>query len=255
MNKILALVFIALLFTACSEDSDSNGVQPINKVLNRQATGSSANNLLSDDTFTSMIIELVYIEGFEPTQQAIDNLTSFLSSRTFKPDGITVEKRAIASSGKDTYTIEEIADIEREQRERYNTLDQIAVWALFIDGASDKNSGNEVVLGSAYWNTSFVIYQKTVQSLSDSRFEPDRALLESIVINHELGHLLGLTNLGSPMQTEHEDQENLKHCDVEDCLMYWESEVSGGQFNMNITNSLPKLDLQCLADLKANGGK
>ena len=78
MNKILALIFIALLFTACSDDSDSNGVQPINKVLNRQATGSSANNLLSDDTFTSMIIELVYIEGFEPTQQAIDNFTAFL---------------------------------------------------------------------------------------------------------------------------------------------------------------------------------
>ena len=88
-------IFIALIFTACSDDSDSNGVQPINKVLNRQATGSSANNLLSDDTFTSMIIELVYIEGFEPTQQAIDNFTSFLSNRTFKPDGITIEKRAI----------------------------------------------------------------------------------------------------------------------------------------------------------------
>lgn len=255
MKKILAIVCIALLFIACSDDSKSNEVQPLNKSLNRQTTGSSSNNLLSDDEFTSIIIELVYIEGFEPTQESIDNFIAFLSNRTYKPDGITVEKRAITSLGQDTYTIEEIADIERDQREHYNTLDQIAVWALFIDGESDKNSENEVVLGTAYWNTSFVIYEKTVQRLSDSRFEPSRELLESTVINHEVGHILGLTNLGSPMQSEHEDEENEKHCEVEDCLMYWESEVAGGLFGRNITNSPPQLDPQCLADLKANGGR
>jgi hypothetical protein len=38
----------------------------------------------------------------------------------------------------------------------------------FIDGASASDSGNSYVLGTAYRNTSFVIYEKTIQSLSDS---------------------------------------------------------------------------------------
>jgi predicted Zn-dependent protease len=65
----------------------------------------------------------------------------------------------------------------------------------FIDGASASDSGNSYVLGTAYRNTSFVIYEKTIQSLSDSPFEP-RSLFETTVITHEFGHILGLTNLG-----------------------------------------------------------
>jgi predicted Zn-dependent protease len=255
MKKIFAILIVALLFYACSNDSDNIEVQPVNKSLNRQATGSSANDLLSDDKFKSIRIELVYVEGLEPSQGAINNFVSFLTNLTFKPIGITVEKRSISSPGKDIYTIEEIADIEREQRKHYNSNDEIAVWVLFLDGKSENDEGNTVVLGSAYWNTSFVIYEETVQNLSDSPFETNRTLLESTVINHEFGHILGLTNLGSPMQTEHEDEENPKHCNVESCLMYWESEVSRGRFNLLGMNNPPELDAQCLADLKANGGR
>ncbi|GGZ78800.1 membrane metalloprotease [Algibacter mikhailovii] len=255
MKKIVIACTIALLFIACSDDSNSNETQTVNKALNRQSTGSSSNDLLSDDQFKSIRIELVYIEGFEPSDEAVDNFVSFLTNLCFKPDGITVEKRSLSSPEQETYTIEEIADIEREERKFYNTSDQIAVWALFMDGKSDKDEGDRVVLGTAYWNTSFVIYQNTIQRLSDSPFEPSRTKLESTVINHEFGHILGLTNLGAPMQTEHEDEENLKHCNVEDCLMFWESEVSGGSFNPLNRNKIPELDAQCLADLRANGGK
>lgn len=252
IKRIAVVLCLGLLFNACSNDDTSNSDTPVNKVLNRQETGSSANNLLSDDSFTSMIIELVYVEGFEPSQTAIDNFALFATSRTFKPDGISIEKRAIPSPGKDSYTIEDIANIEREQRQYYNTSDEIAVWVLFIDGKSDRDEGSQVVLGTAYWNTSFVIYQENVQKLSNSPFEPRRSILESTVITHEFAHILGLTDLGSPMQTDHEDEEHPKHCDVPSCLMYWESEITIGPFNRN---EIPVLDAQCLADLKANGGK
>lgn len=248
--KIFIFFIIITFLSACSKDesiSDNDNLA-VNKVLNRQSTGSSANDLLSDNTFKSMVIELAYVEGFEPNQTTINNFVAILNERTYKPNGITVEKRVILSPSQDEYTIEDIANIEREQRTKFNTNNQIAVWAVFIDGQSDKNSESNVILGTAYWNTSFVIYQETVQELSNSFFEPKRETLEILVITHELG----LTNLRSPMQTEHEDEEHSKHCDVLSCLMYWTAESGIGLSNKN---SIHQLDTQCLADLKANGGK
>ncbi len=260
MKRFISTIVLAtVLVLGCSKEDasaeDNNQNSAPNKNLNRQATGSSANDLLSDSTFKSMVIELVYVEGFEPSQTAVDNFISFLTNRTFKPNGITVEKRSIPSPGKDSFTIEEIADIEREARTKYNTDTEIAVWALFIDGKSANDSENSVTLGSAYWNTSFVIYQETVQNLSNSPLEPNRSVLETTVINHELGHILGLTDLGSDMQEDHEDAEHPKHCNVEECLMYWSAETGAGIANMAGMNSAPQLDAFCLADLKANGGK
>lgn len=260
MKRFISTIVLAtILILGCSKEDasaeDNNQNSAPNKNLNRQATGTSANDLLSDNTFKSMAIELVYVEGFEPSQTAVDNFISFLTNRTFKPNGITVAKRSIPSPGKDSFTIEEIADIEREARTKYNTDTEIAVWALFIDGKSANDSGNSVTLGSAYWNTSFVIYQETIQNLSNSPLEPNRSVLETTVINHELGHILGLTDLGSDMQEDHEDAEHPKHCNVEECLMYWSAETGAGIANMAGMNSAPQLDAFCLADLKANGGK
>jgi hypothetical protein len=65
--------------------------------------------------------------------------------------------------------------------------------------------------------------------------------------------LLGLTNLGTPMQTNHEDASHPKHCNNEDCLMYWQADGSG-LLGMMVGGNVPQLDANCLADLQANGG-
>lgn len=255
-----AYILIALILSAtvvgCSKESINQDSEAQNTVINnRQTTGASANDLLSDETFTSMVIEIVYVNGFEPTQQSINNFVSFLESRTFKPNGITIEKRAIPSPGKETFSIDDIADIEKEERIHYNTDTKIAVWALFIDGKSENDSSNTVTLGTAYWNTSFVIYEETLKNLTGGPFNPDQTMVETTVINHEFGHILGLTNLGSNMQAPHEDEEHPKHCNNENCLMYWATESGANLSNMLNMSSAPQLDSQCLADLKANGGK
>jgi predicted Zn-dependent protease len=258
MKKRVALVTMAFaLLVSCSkEDStDTVSVDGYSISNNKKTTGSSSHDLLSGDTYKSMVIELVYVQGYEPSATAISNFTSFLNARSYKPSGITVVKRSIASPGKATFTNPEIVAIEDANRTKYNTADQIAVWALFIDGASAADRGNSYVLGTSYRNTSFVIYEKTIQGLSDSPFEPNRSLFETTIITHEFGHILGLTNLGAPLQSPHEDAVHEKHCDVESCLMYWSAESGSGVANMVSGGSAPKLDAQCLADLKANGGK
>lgn len=257
--KAQLLISILLFFVVlgCSKDDaiNNDNNEGINTSINRQPVGNSANDLLSDFRYNSLIVEIVYVEGFEPTATTLSNFESFLQSRLHKPNGINIEKRAIASPGKDVYTIEEIANIEREQRQNYNTNDQMAVWVFFTDGKSNQDSNNSRVLGSAYWNTSFVIYQETIHDLTNSPFEPNRSLVETTVINHEFGHILGLTNLGSPMQVNHEDEDHPKHCDVDSCLMYWSAELSVGMDTLMGMSSAPQLDAQCIADLRANGGK
>jgi hypothetical protein len=258
MKKIITLIICIGLLISCSkvneiitdEIGDNN-----NKSANQKATGSSSNDLLSDITFKSIIIELVYVEGFKPSENTINNFVAFLEARTFKPNGISVETRMITSPGIAPYSNQEMVDIEDANRTKYNTSNQIAVWAFFADGASEKNTDSSVVLGTAYRNTSFVIYEETIQGLSDSPFEPNRTVLETTVITHEFGHILGLTNLGANMVTNHEDSEHEKHCDIENCLMYWSAESGSGISALMGSNDAPQLDAQCIADLQANGGK
>jgi len=258
-NNILKVVLVCILFFSCTSekvdviDAGNNG--NTNAANNRQATGSSANDLLSADIFKKMIVELAYIEGFKPSEIAKNNFKNFINNRTFKPEGVEFVEKKIPSTGKTVYTLEEVVAIEKEHRTKYNTNTTVAVWVLFINGKSSKDTNQGSTLGAAYWNTSFVIYEETIHGLTDSAFEPERSLLESSVIHHEFAHLLGLTNLGSNLQSDHEDATHPKHCNIKSCLMYWAAETSQGIGNMISGGQVPTLDTQCLADLKANGGK
>tara|TARA_R110002049_G_scaffold73024_2_gene189203 strand:- start:1825 stop:2604 length:780 start_codon:yes stop_codon:yes gene_type:complete len=252
VTLVCSLLFSCTSATENLENLDNNNT---NVVSNRQATGTSANDLLSDNTFKKIIIEIAFIEGFKPTETAINNFKNFITERTFKPEGIVFIEKEIPTTGKNIYTLDEVVVIEKENRTQYNSNSTITVWVLFINGKSSKDTNSSAILGSAYWNTSFVIYEETIQGLSNSAFEPERSLLESSVINHEFGHILGLTNLGTDLQSDHEDLDHPKHCTEEDCLMYWAAETGQGIGSMVSGGQVPRLDAQCLADLKANGGK
>lgn len=255
-GKIIALILFFVLIVSCSKDDEGGMTVGGNPVANNQkALGVSSHDLLSDDTFKSMVIEVAYVQGYEPSAVAINNFVAFLTERVNKPLGINVVKKSIASPGKSTFTNQEIVAIEDANRTEYNSSNQIAVWAFFVDGASSSNTSTSYILGTAYRNTSFVIFEKTIQGLSSSPFQPSRSLLETTVIEHEFGHILGLVNLGAKMQINHEDTAHPKHCNAQSCLMYWDSESGNNIGNMVSGGTVPKLDAQCLADLKANGGK
>lgn len=254
MKKIFALIFFFSIVVSCSKDDTSGGNNGNNVIANQQPTGSSSHDLLSDETYTSMVIELVYVEGFKPSQSTINNLVNFLDQRTFKPGGIAVETRSIPSPGITTYSTQDYVDLENTHRTKYNTENQIAIWAYFADGSASGNTNTQVTLGTAYRNTSFIVYEATIKAFSGGFNEPSTPVLETTVILHEFGHILGLTNFGAPQQSTHEDSANPKHCDVETCLMYYAA-TSGPSLMNNSGGTVPVLDAQCIADLQANGGK
>lgn len=256
ITKFLSyLLLSSFILVGCSSDDDApaeNNGDP-SQAANKRPLGSSANDLLSDTNFKSLTIEMISAEGFEPTTVAVTNFTQFLQERLFKPDGITINQRTTPSSNRAPFDIKEIREIENNTRTLFNTDDDITVYIYFADGSNEGDTNSQVTLGTAYLNTSMVIYEGTLRRFATIPGAPLLSAIETATLNHEFAHLLGLVNIGTRLQSQHEDVESKGHCNVQQCLMEAAIEFSTGIMDMGDT--VPQLDPLCIADLQANGGR
>jgi predicted Zn-dependent protease len=265
MNKSLIFLLIGILaFVACDEqeenidpnnDNDSDNNTVIQVPSNSLSVGASANELLSGEEYEKLIVEIQYPKGYVLPSGSVTDMENFLNKYVNKPQGIQVITTEINVPANNQYTIAEIKDIEKNNRTQFNRVDTMATYLFLADGDYEENSGNNKVLGVAYQNTSMTLFQKTIQDLSGGIGQPSERMLTSTVLMHEVGHILGLVNVGTPMVTEHQDGAHGKHCDNDRCLMFWLAETGGIVDNLLQLSSPPDLDSQCQADLKANGGK
>ncbi|AIY11866.1 MULTISPECIES: hypothetical protein [Cellulophaga] len=270
----VVLLLALLVFVNCSKststDTESSGsTDPnvtINKVPNLQGTGDSANDFLSNANFDKLLIEIGYVTGFKPDETAIDDFIEFIKETTFK-ETVEIQYLELSSSGKENLSINEVDEIIQEERTAYNTDDTLALFIYFSDAPSDEDEPEEdlVTLGAAFRNTSLVIYESTIIDLANKSFRVDVATVETATLHHELGHLLGLVNIGTEMVNDHEGtftnedgvETPSQHCNQDGCLMRAELEF-GAAMKEAITaknGQVPELDVECLRDLKANGGR
>ncbi len=252
-SLLYALMFI-LLLSCGDDDSPSENLQEEDpNAANLQGAGQSARDFLTAEEFTSLRIELAYPDGFRPTQQSIDAIIPFLEDRLNKPGGVIIVENQIISNETPPYTIEEIRSIEDANRTIYNEGDELGLWIFFSDGQAENDSGVNFTLGTAYRNTSLVIYEQTFFEIANqSQTGINIPIIETSTIRHEFGHLFGLVNLGTPLQSDHEDPNAAHHCIVEGCLM--EASVMTSMFNTDNFEDIPNFDPLCIQDLQANGG-
>ncbi|MDC6352575.1 hypothetical protein PP178_13520 [Zeaxanthinibacter sp. PT1] len=265
------LVWVALvLLVACSKSNNQDGVpsqsvdpEPtIDKTANLKATGASANEILSNAEFDDLLIEIAYVEGFKPTDEAMANFVSFLQERTFKQN-ITIEYLALPSPGEENYTTQEIANLESDNRTAYNNGNTLAIYIFFADAPSEGDNEEEgrVTLGAVYRNTSMVIFEQTIRDLAGRSAFISNADLETATLHHEFGHLFGLVNLGTEMVNDHEDPDAGSHCVTDGCLMRAELQFGHAMSKMLQSRTskglaaVPELDNECLLDLQSNGGR
>lgn len=253
-NIFKSLLLISLLIACSKNDFNLNEESNPTDYPYLQQVGYSANDILSGGAFTNIYIEVMYVEGFKPADNTLNNLKNFIEQRTYKSN-VIIEKKLINTQLKSPYSIDNIKTIEDTNRTKFSANKEITISAIFINGGSSKNSGNSVILGTAYRNTSFVIFEESIHSFSDSPFEPSREVLESAVVLHEFCHLLGLVNVGTGMVNDHQDTVNGKHCVTQNCLMYYKAENGNSVLDMVSGGQIPQLDSFCIEDLKANGGK
>ncbi|GMN10867.1 hypothetical protein MTsPCn9_28210 [Croceitalea sp. MTPC9] len=298
---IFFLSLFLIVFLACSESSsddttpmtdDNQGVVPENPQqlfpANFRATGSSANDILANTNFDRLRIQIAYVQSqrnFRPTDEAMNEFQAFLQQFTFK-ENIELVFTALESPDEEDLTLQEIADLEIENRTVYNDGTTLGIYIYFADAPSEGDDLDEglVTLGAVYRNTSMVIYEETVRNLAGRSVLISNADVETATLNHEFGHLLGLVNLGSPAVNDHEDVDAENHCNVDPCLMRAQLEFGAtnkssiastkeGRLHSSCTldglglvkqmeNSVsrgaaaaPDLDAECQLDLETNGGR
>ena len=234
---ISLLIFLFSFILACSKKSTSSTNEvTIDKSGNLLGTGDSANDILSNANFTKLQIEIAYVTGFRPTNESMNEFETFLKERTFKQE-IELIFKELPSPDAENLTLNEINDLEQENRTAFNNGNTIAIYIYFADApsADDDDDQGLVTLGAVYRNTSMVIYESQIRKLASFNSSVSVADVEAATLNHEFGHLFGLVNTGTTPVNDHEDilrDENSnaildnndnpignKHCNVAGCLM------------------------------------
>ena len=253
-----------LALVGCAKDSGTgpDGPDPIDRSANLLSAGSSGSDILTNENFDRIQIEIAYVEGFRPTNTAVENLRTFLLERSFKQE-VSFTYRSLPSPGEETLTLQEIATLETDNRTTYNDGRTLSIYIYFADAPSDGDEPSEglVTLGAVYRNTSMIIHESTIRDLASRSVVITVSDVETTALTHEFGHLFGLVDLGTPEVNPHEDPAAANHCDVDGCLM--RAELEFGQGVMAIMEKrtakglegLPSLDAECLLDLQAIGGR
>ncbi|WP_299531953.1 hypothetical protein [Ulvibacterium sp.] len=288
ISAVWVLSALSLLLLGCSNSSDDDGPDtqpPIDRSGNLLPTGASANDILSNDDFTKLKIEIAYVTGFRPTPRAIENFVNFLRLRTFKQD-IELVYTQLPSPDEETLTLQEVAQLESDNRTAYNEGDTLAIYIYFADAPADDDDEEEglVTLGAVYRNTSMIIHQGTVWSLAAQSIFITITDVETATLEHEFGHLFGLVDLGTDPINNHEDPDAPNHCNVEGCLMRAELQFGSPSFKRALAGKsgeiksacslsgasilklldtraangsliVPNLDPECILDLQSNGGR
>jgi hypothetical protein len=246
MKKYLVAACVLVVLSQCSKNT---GVGASGSSSGSLSVGASAHDFLSVYAHAAVNIQIQYAPGMQFQQQSISNLVAFLQAHLNKPGGISVTQTQVNSVGKPAISAQDAQQFEQQNRTVFTSGNTIGVYILAADAAYTTPG----VGGLAYLNTSIVVLEQTVQNSSGGINQASRVKVESGILEHEFGHLLGLVNIGTAMVTPHEDQAHTPHCNNPSCLMYYEIETGGllGAFN----NTVPALDDNCENDLRANGGK
>lgn len=269
--SLILLAVFGLFLVQCGSQTDDqppsgddDGGTGVDRTGNLLAIGDSARDILSNDNFDRILIEIAYVNGFRPSSISIDNFRDYLVQHSFKTrENIVVEYHQVDPPTETELSFQQVADIEAEVRQNYNDGNTLAIFIYFTGASSENDDLNEglVTLGAVYRNTSMVIFEGTVRLLASQDAAITVTDVETATINHEFGHLFGLVNLGTTPVNDHEDPNASNHCSVNGCLMRAELEFGGGMMKALSARAskgmaiVPVLDSDCRLDLQNNGGR
>ena len=236
MQRFLVIATILVLTTpGCLEDLKDEIVSCEN------STGACRYEILRSTDYSRLHIEINYVTEHAPDSGAVDLLKQRIQEVTDKTS-ITVSQSSFGSTD-NSYTLEEILEIENNERTRSKSGNTFVIHILYLNGEYEDN---DQTLGLAYSGSSFALFK---EKIDDSAFLLISSTdIEKSVIVHEFGHLLGLVNNGYQSPHDHEDPQHPHHSNNDESVMYWaiESQDIGNQIDGEPPNNFDSDDLDDL---------
>jgi hypothetical protein len=240
MQKLLTIAMILVLAApGCLDNLQKNLVSCEN------ITGQCRYEILKENNYSKLHIEINYVTGNEPDSDALNLLKQRIQETTDKTS-ISVSQSSFGSTD-NSYTLEEILEIENNERTRTKSGNTFVIHILYLNGEYEDN---DQTLGLAYSGSSFALFKEKIE---DSAFLLISSTdIEKSVIVHEFGHLLGLVNNGYQSPHNHEDSQHPHHSNNDESVMYWaiESQDIGNQIDGEPPNNFDSDDLDDLRLMK-----
>lgn len=109
------------------------------------------NDFLSGKNYDQLTVEVVSVEGYQPTDETLNSLKAFLESRLNKSGGIVFAPALVPSPCKAVYSLDDIKDIEKKYRTHFSDPEEkkLEAWFFFADADYAENEGDSKVLGIA----------------------------------------------------------------------------------------------------------
>ncbi|HEV8361287.1 MAG TPA: hypothetical protein VGR28_12615 [Candidatus Thermoplasmatota archaeon] len=250
MRRVLLAVALGLSLVA------SGCTNPLAPPGDGTTPGARAGDYLRATPYTSILVELDLVTGAEPEGSALSLFQQRLQTETGKSVEIVRTPGLPGQGSGHRYTASELQQLETSHRAQFSQGNRAVIYIMYLDGGFERDTDDQKVLGAAYRGSALAMFKGNMRAYSKQSAldlqKPDIAQLEQSVLVHELGHLLGLVNIGAPMQTNHEDPEHPGHSTNRNSVMYWEVEQVSlvgtvlGQAPPDDFDSNDKADLQAM---------
>lgn len=201
--------------------------------------GELALEILQDDPYPDLVVEVDWTSGVRPADGAVALLQERLATYTLKAN-VEVVLSGEVDTGLTTFTTRDLFELERANREFRTEGSALSLYLLYVEGTL---ADNENALGASTTGSSVAIFKEVVERVArQGRIAVER--VEASVLVHEFGHLMGLVQLTYESDvcevhpTEfcitldgrrtYEDPERPFHSTNRSDVMYWAFEVRGG---------------------------
>jgi hypothetical protein len=220
----------SLLTTACGAGGGGGGSDPTARDLasvqgspvgaaRDSDPGAFAADFLRSTHFRSVVVEVDHPAGRPPSPEALALLARRIEDHCDKPGGVLVvlddaiplegfplvsghdELRALEDAHRDAFASEKAAEA--------------VVYVICVPGANENDTKKERVVGLSFGASSLALYLDNADRGADPLATTEE--MEGTVLVHEMAHLLGLVNNGTPMTSAHEDPDEPHHCSHPDC--------------------------------------
>lgn len=199
----------------------------------------------------AMVIEIDAQQGVEPSEEALAHLRTTLEDVAGKPQGIRFEGPDTFTSTTTTWTAEELRATAAEHRTTATTDTEVSIHLLYVAGSHADDEGEQTnAIGLAYSASNAAVFPDRWQGLA-SVLGSSQAIEEAVLV-HELGHLLGLVNLGYTSDLDHEDPDQPGHSANDESVMFHavETTLIGQVFSGPPPSSFDEADRSDLEGLR-----